>query len=129
VRVLGSAGTGKTVVAMHRAVWLARHACEPGDKILFTTFTRNLAADISANLKKICSREEWENIEVINLDAWVRRFLEKQQFSLRLTYEDSSSDELWSKALNLGSDLPFPPEFIRSEWDNVVQAQGGSGET
>jgi superfamily I DNA/RNA helicase len=124
VRVLGSAGTGKTVVAMHRAVWLARHACGPGEKILFTTFTRNLAADISANLKKICSREEWENIEVINLDAWVRRFLEKQQFSLRLTFEDPSSDELWSKALNLGSDLSFTPEFFRSEWDNVVQAQG-----
>ena len=125
VRVLGSAGTGKTVVAMHRAASLARTACAPGQKILFTTFTKNLAADIASNLKKLCSREEWEKIEVINLDAWVRRFLDKQGFSLKLTYEDSSREDLWKKALDLtatGSILPA--EFIRGEWDNVIQANG-----
>jgi superfamily I DNA/RNA helicase len=125
VRVLGSAGTGKTVVAMHRAVWLVRNVCAPEQKILFTTFTKNLAADIASHLKKLCSREEWERIEVVNLDAWVRRFLEKQGFSLKLTYEDSSRDDLWQKALDLVSPAAsFPPEFVRSEWDNVIQAHG-----
>src|SRR5690606_1601248 len=39
VRVLGGAGTGKTVVAMHRARWLSqRLADKPGKKVLFTTF-------------------------------------------------------------------------------------------
>src|SRR5690606_14097134 len=48
VRVLGGAGTGKTVVAMHRAQYLAKNRPpEATDKkVLFTTFTRNLAADI-----------------------------------------------------------------------------------
>jgi mRNA-degrading endonuclease RelE of RelBE toxin-antitoxin system len=125
VRVLGSAGTGKTVVAMHRAVWLIRNACAPDQKILFTTFTKNLAADISSNLKKLCSREEWERIEVVNLDAWTRRFLEKQGFNLKLTYEASSRDDHWQKALELSApSIPFPPEFVRSEWDNVIQAYG-----
>ena len=125
VRVLGSAGTGKTVVAMHRAAWLARTACAPGQKILFTTFTKNLAADIAANLKTLCSREEWERIEVINLDAWVRRFLEKQGFPLKLTYEDPSRGDLWKKALDLSSiDATLPAEFVRGEWDNVIQANG-----
>lgn len=125
VRVLGSAGTGKTVVAMHRAVWLAKHFCAPGQKILFTTFTKNLAADISSNLKKLCSREEWERIEVVNLDAWARRFLEKQGFSLKLTYEDYAKGDLWKKALDVVSlALPLPAEFLRAEWDNVIQAHG-----
>ncbi len=125
VRVLGSAGTGKTVVAMHRAVWLARNSCVPGQKILFTTFSKNLAADIASNLKKLCSREEWERIEVVNLDAWVRRFLEKQGFNLKLTYEDSSRDDLWKKALELVTPaITSPSEFLRSEWDNVIQAHG-----
>lgn len=124
VRVLGSAGTGKTVVAMHRAVWLVRHACKPGEKVLFTTFTKNLAADISENLKKICSREEWDRIEVLNLDAWVHRFLEKQRFNLRLTYRSSGADELWQKAVSVAGELPFSSEFMRGEWDNVIQAQG-----
>ena len=125
VRVLGSAGTGKTVVAMHRAVWLVRNVCAPGQKVLFTTFNRNLAADIAANLKKLCSREEWERVEVVNLDAWARRFLEKQGFPLHIAYEDSARETLWEKALeNLSTDVLLPHGFIRSEWDNVVQAYG-----
>ena len=125
VRVLGSAGTGKTVVAMHRAVWLVRNVCAAGQKILFTTFTRNLAADIASNLKKLCSREEWERIEVINLDAWTKRFLERQNFSLKLTYEENSRDDLWQKALAMATaEQDFSPEFLRAEWDNVIQGQG-----
>lgn len=125
VRVLGSAGTGKTVVAMHRAAWLVRHACGPGQKVLFTTFTKNLAADIAANLKKLCSREEWQRVEVLNLDAWARRFLDKQGFPLQVAYEDSTRDDLWQKALSLlPGDLQHSADFIRAEWDNVIQANG-----
>src|SRR6478609_5382980 len=38
------------------------------DRILFTTFTKNLAEDILQNLRKICSVELLRKIEVINLD-------------------------------------------------------------
>ncbi len=124
VRVLGTAGTGKTVVAMHRAVWLARN-CSADDKILVTTFSRNLAADIAANLKTLCSREEWERIEVINLDAWTRRFLDKQGYPLAITYEDALRKELWDKALaSVPAIAEFTSVFIREEWDNVIQAYG-----
>ena len=67
VRVLGGAGTGKTVVAIHRAKWLAERVCEKNEKVLFTTFTTNLAADIESNLKKICSHETLQKIEVCKL--------------------------------------------------------------
>jgi len=40
-RVSGSAGTGKTVVALHRAVFLARE--NPDARILLTTFSDALA--------------------------------------------------------------------------------------
>ncbi|KPA14143.1 DNA helicase, partial [Candidatus Magnetomorum sp. HK-1] len=41
VRVLGGAGTGKTVVAIHRAKFLVEKIfTKENDKILFTTFTR-----------------------------------------------------------------------------------------
>jgi len=53
VRVLGGAGTGKTVVAMHRAAWLAGQLVSLStEKIFFTTFTRNLAA-ICEHLEQI----------------------------------------------------------------------------
>jgi superfamily I DNA and RNA helicase len=76
VRVLGGAGTGKTVVAMHRAKWLAENGLPEGGKVLFTTFPRNLAVEIQANLKGLCPSATLERIEVVNLDAWVRRFLQ-----------------------------------------------------
>ena len=52
VRVTGGAGTGKTVVAMHRAKALADRLDRPvGKPILFTTFSRNLAQAIEADLR------------------------------------------------------------------------------
>src|SRR5690554_1759731 len=84
VRVLGGAGTGKTVVAMHRAKWLAKHLAPNDGKILFTTFTKNLASDIQQNLNKICSQDELARIEVQNLDAWVMNFLKKQGYDYGL---------------------------------------------
>jgi hypothetical protein len=94
VRVLGGAGTGKTVVAMHRARWLAQQLIKSGapGRVLFTTFTRNLATDIRANLTKICSPEQLQRIEVIPLDGWVMNFLKSQGLQVRVINADESDD-------------------------------------
>lgn len=52
-RLSGGAGTGKTVVAVHRARRLA--AADPTKKVLLTTFTANLAEDIAAMLRELDS--------------------------------------------------------------------------
>ncbi|MBL3600964.1 MAG: ATP-dependent helicase [gamma proteobacterium endosymbiont of Lamellibrachia anaximandri] len=121
VRVLGGAGTGKTVVAMHRAKWLAEHL--PGEKkILFTTFTRNLALDIKENLSTICSSKSMERIEVINLDSWVSQFLRKRNYDYRVIYDNDN--EFWKRALDLAPDeLGLPDAFYREEWMKVIQPQ------
>ena len=121
VRVLGGAGTGKTVVAMHRAKWLAEHL--PGEKkILFTTFTRNLALDIKENLSTICSSKSMERIEVINLDSWVSQFLRKRNYDYRVIYDNDN--EFWKRALDLAPDeLGLPDAFYREEWTKVIQPQ------
>ena len=67
VRVLGGAGTGKTVVAMHRAKWLAQKALEDNGKILFTTYTKNLSIDIYESLKRICDNDTLKRIEIKNI--------------------------------------------------------------
>ena len=50
-RLSGGAGTGKTVVLLHRARMLARR--EPGSRILLTTFTTNLADQLRADLDRL----------------------------------------------------------------------------
>lgn len=49
-RVAGSAGTGKTVVALHRATRLAE-GTDPATRVLLTTFSRPLADALATKLK------------------------------------------------------------------------------
>ncbi len=127
VRVLGGAGTGKTVCAIHRAKHLAENVFKAdGDRILFTTFTRNLAADIRENLRKICPVDILRRIEVVNLDAWVSQFLQKNGYEHTIVYEDDTRD-CWTNALNLApKNLDLPEAFFRDEWEQIIQAQGVS---
>ena len=121
-KVLGGAGTGKTVVAMHRAKHLASK-CEGQQRILVTTFTANLAADIRENLRKICTLEELRRIEVIHLDAWVNQFLRESGFSAQIGYDDVINP-LWEKAvLSANIDLPFETSFYEEEWNRIAIAQ------
>lgn len=125
VRVLGGAGTGKTVVAMHRAKWLSTNVATESKKVLFTTFTKNLAVDISKNLENICSSGEKEKIEVVNLDQWVQRFLRKQNYDFEVVFDEGSLDALWNKALSeKPSDIELPESFFKEEWQRVIQPQG-----
>ncbi len=123
VRVLGGAGTGKTVVAIHRARWLARNL--PGkDRILFVTFTRNLAADIENNLRSICSPEELARIEVTNLDRWVYAFLRRHRYDFRIVY-DREKEKTWQDALaRKDPGLGLPDAFYREELEQVVLPAG-----
>lgn len=124
-RVLGGAGTGKTVVAMHRAKHLVETVF-PGrnDRILFTTFTRNLATVIHENLKTLCGPDLLSRIEVVNFDAWVSS-LPKGRGSRFEPVFDGENDELWENALALAPpETGLSGELSRQEWDEVIQPQG-----
>lgn len=121
-RVLGGAGTGKTVVAMHRAKHLAAELKDK-ERILFTTYTANLASDIKDNLRKICTLDEIRRIDVINLDAWVSQFLREHGYPAEIVYEEKA-DNLWEEAV-MGTDFSgeFPVSFYEEEYNRVVVAQ------
>ncbi len=121
-RVLGGAGTGKTVVAMHRAKHLAAKL-QGRERILFTTYTANLASDIRDNLRKICTLEEMRRIDVIHLDAWVMQFLREHGYSAEIVY-DNDTYKLWEEAAALNDfDGEFTPAFYQEEYNRVIVAQ------
>ena len=127
VRVLGGAGTGKTVLAMHRAKWLAENRALGGKKVLFTTFTRNLALDIEENLKTLCSADTMSRIEVKNLDAWVGGFMRARKLEHRIVYDRKQDGALqaWQSALaTKDATLDVPDSFYSDELEQVVLAQG-----
>lgn len=128
VRVLGGAGTGKTVVAMHRAKWLLENRLtKSGQKILFTTFTKNLAEDIRENLDRLVPAHR-SRIDVIHLDGWLNRFFRARFPQWQIIYSSQAS-EAWNQALSARSpDLALEEAFYRNEWEQVVLAQGISTE-
>ena len=127
VRVLGGAGTGKTVLAMHRAKWLAENRTEANQKVLVTTFTKNLATDIEQNLRTLCSSETFAKLEVRNLDAWVNAFMRSRKLEHRIVYDrkQDAAHQAWQAALAVkDSSLDLPDNFYESELEQVVLAQG-----
>lgn len=121
-RVLGGAGTGKTVVAMHRAKHLAA-SLKDKERILFTTYTANLASDIRDNLRKICTLDELRRIDVINLDAWVAQFLREHGYSAEIAYDEKIT-QIWEDAAAMNDvSGEFPVTFYEDEYNRVVVAQ------
>ena len=123
VRVLGGAGTGKTVVAMHRVRYLASEVyADKTDRILFTTFTGNLAQNIERNLRELCG-SEMERVEVVHLHAWAVRFMRTQgvQYSI---VNSQQQNECWEEAIAVSNVDGWDAGFLRQEWEEVVQANG-----
>jgi hypothetical protein len=121
-RVLGGAGTGKTVVAMHRAKYLAAK-CTENEQVLFTTFTKSLVYDIKKNLQKICNYDEIRRIQVIHLDAWCSNFLRSRNFIRKFAYNEDRPlrEKLWKQSIDATNIGEFSPDFLRDEWDKVIQ--------
>ena len=133
--VRGGAGTGKTVVAMHRAKHLAdqieQDLTRAGQRVLLTTFTTSLAQDIEANLRTLCP-EHLEarppRIEVINLDRWVSQFLKRKSFAREVAFFGEARerlDQVWREVFD-DHELPegLSEPFVRAEWAQIVQAKG-----
>ena len=131
-RLLGGAGTGKTVVAMHRAKRLAARLLRSGSrqKVLFTTYSRNLATDIASNLKLICTPDEFNTIDVVNLDKLVKDLLTGHGYSGEIWYDGISDygndlDTAWRKAIaSIGvNDPKLTVSFFKSELSQVIVPQ------
>ena len=120
-RVSGSAGTGKTIVALHRAVHLAR--TNPNARVLLTTFSETLANALRERLRILVSSEPRlaEQVEVYAIDA-----LGERLFELNLGTPSFASDTqiralMEEEATNV-EDSRFTISFMLTEWEQVVDA-------
>jgi len=126
VRVLGGAGTGKTVVAMHRARRLVRNILRPDERVLVTTYTVNLAESIKEHLKTMCTPEEMERIDVIPIDRLARRLVDRY-VNVRIEKVNPDSrdvERLWVEALDANGMSQDRLSFVMQEYDQVIQPNG-----
>ncbi|MPY67732.1 ATP-dependent helicase [Deinococcus sp. SDU3-2] len=120
-RVTGGAGTGKTVVALHRAARLAR----AGQRVLLTTYSRTLGSHLSERLVQLVPEPEVrDRITVRTVHALAAQLAGELGLPERQP-EDSPAQlraRLERAAREAGSALS--PEFLLAEWRGVIEAQG-----
>ena len=120
-RLSGSAGTGKTIVALHRAVYLARTNSDA--RVLLTTFSETLANALRAKLRILISSEPSlaERIDVYALDA-----LGERLYRLNVEEPGFASRERIRAGIEEAAagveDSRFSPGFMLTEWERVVDA-------
>ena len=127
VRVLGGAGTGKTVVAMHRARHLLRYVLGPSDRIVFTTFTVNLADRIRETMSTLCTPAELNRLDVISIDRLARRVLEQSGEHVEVIYEADRLTPVWIEALQEARQPLDLLSMVRLEYARVIQPNGVMG--
>ena len=120
-RVSGSAGTGKTIVALHRAVHLAR--VHPDARVLLTTFSDTLARALHTKLKRLIGSEPRlaERIDVHSLNAVGERLYKAQHGALKLASRDTIR-LLINEAAASVAEHKFSQHFLVTEWEQVVDA-------
>ena len=119
-RVAGSAGTGKTVVALHRAVHLARS--HPEARVLLTTFSDALSAAFSVKLGRLLGSDEAR--ERITVNAMDRVGIEQYEaaFGVANLVDASTLRALLHEASGAAEEHKFSARFLETEWSDVVDA-------
>lgn len=121
-RVAGSAGTGKTVVALHRVVRILRE--NPDARVLLTTFSDPLARNISTKLRLLCGDGSKlpERVTIGSFDAIAKELLTLATGKEpRLASEDMIRSML-AKAAEEAGVHEVTPQFLNSEWTHVIDA-------
>src|SRR6266508_2513212 len=118
VKVTGSAGTGKTVVAMHRA----RHLAAQGSRVLLTSYVNTLCRNLERNLRLFCMPDELERITVSTVHRTAHDLVKAAGENWK-PVEDQKVESLL-KEYAKGYDCPLDAEGLFAEWRQVIEEQG-----
>ena len=117
-KISGSAGTGKTVVAMHRA----RHLARQDERVLLTSYVSTLCENLERNLTMLCTPSERETITVSTVHKQALAVVRQVESLVRPAPEDEVRGLIDS--LRIRHTPEYEKTFVQAEWDNVVRLQG-----
>ena len=121
--VTGGAGTGKTVVALHRVAHLAEEDEEA--RILLTTFSRTLYSRLETSADILLGSESpvRGRIHIVHLHKLALELWQKRQRRRFLPVDDKKFMTLLGEASEAAGNRDFTLPFLKAEWDAVVDAQ------
>ena len=117
-RVAGSAGTGKTVVALHRAARALK--ADVKARVLVTTFARPLAKMLAIKLRRLVTEAEFERATVVSFeDAGRALYALARGHEPRYATDAQVREALRTAAADL-SETDFDIGFLTAEFSAVV---------
>ena len=123
-RIRGAAGTGKTVLGLHRTAYLT--ATRPGT-VLYVSFVRTLPVVLAALYRRM-SPQTADRVEFTGLHRWAVGLLQDRGVSFRLNLADTRRAYAfaWSAVGKGGplSRLDVPWDYWRDEIDYVIKGRG-----
>jgi hypothetical protein len=123
-RISGPAGTGKTVVGLHRAAYLARRTT---GRILVVTHARNLPR-VQKTFLHTMAPTVCDRIDFNNLHAWAQDFLRER--AVPFTLDTGKVDDAFARAWKavgrdtVLSDIDPTQQYWRDEIDCVIKGRG-----
>jgi hypothetical protein len=119
-RVSGSAGTGKTIVAIHRAVHLAKTL--PEAQVLLTTYSKALANNLNGKVAQLVgSDEKLANRIIVKPITIVGYDLYSQLIGQPNIASASVINSLLEAAEKMAVSGPSHP-FLKAEWSDIIDA-------
>lgn len=118
-RVSGSAGTGKTVVALHRAAAILK--TNPSAKVLLTTFSSPLANSLEHKLAMLAGGRR-SNATILPFEGVAH---DLHTLAYGYTPRPASKEQVQAALKFAAKELgvsEFTTRFLVSEWNNVVDA-------
>jgi len=115
-RIRGAAGTGKTVVGLHRAAYLARAT---GGRVLFTTYIRTLPAVLQSLLERLAP-DMVGRVDFVNVHAFASQLLKERGVPFRI--DGLEAQRAFADAWNvIGASSPLrAPRFTRRYWEEEI---------
>jgi hypothetical protein len=123
-RVSGGAGTGKTVVLIHRVKALLDRAPEDQPpRILLTTFTPHLRRDLARLLGQLIGPERAQTVDIRTVDGLARDLHREMTGAEVMELSVEQELELWGRIASSGA-LGRSATFLRNEYRHVLLARG-----
>jgi hypothetical protein len=121
-RISGPAGTGKTLVALHRLAWLAERY---GGRLLYITFVRNLPRVASAVYRRIAPQSA-ARVEFVDVHAWARDLLLRRGVRCEADrgVVAAAFDAAWHRCGGPLGTLAAGSGYWREEIDHVIKGCG-----
>lgn len=116
-KVSGAAGTGKTVVAMHRARFLARK----GERVLLTSYIKTLCENLKGNIDLLCSPKEQTKITISTFHKQALSIVRQNYPDLKIVKSNTIFEHIDSLQSKYAPQ--YEKRFLCAEWENVIGAQ------